>query len=62
MDITKQYEVWFKEDNQEHEFTKDIVNIDIARIVAESFKKGKEISHVRILEISILDKTIKFNL
>ena len=62
MDTTKQYEVWFKENNQEHGFTKDIVNIEIARIVAESFKNGKEISHVRILEISIIDKTIKFNL
>jgi len=62
MDTTKQYEVWFKENNQEHGFTKDIVNIEIARIVAESFKNGKEISHVRILEISLFDNTIKFNL
>jgi len=62
MEMTKQYEIWFTENNQEHEFTKDIVNIDIARIVAESFKKGKERSNVRILEISLFNNTIKFNL
>ena len=59
---TKQYEVWFTEDNQEYGVTKDIDNIDIARAVAESFKSEKERSNIRILEISIFDSTIRFNL
>ena len=62
MDTTKQYEIWFTENNQEYGFTKDIDNIDIARIVAESFKLGKKRSNVRILEISLFNNTIKFNL
>jgi hypothetical protein len=62
MSTTKQYEVWFTENNQDYSFTKDIANIDIARTVAESFKNTKERSNVRILEISIFNNTIRFNL
>ena len=61
MSLAKQYEVWFTENNEQHGFTKDIFNIDIARTVAKSFEKAKERSNVRILEISIFDNTIKFN-
>jgi len=58
----KEYEVWFTEDNQEYGCSKDIDNIDMARTVAESFRTAKERSNVRILEISIFNNTIKFNL
>ena len=62
MGTTKQYEIWFTENNEQHGFTNDIANIDIARTVAEKFKNWKEKSNVRILEISNFGNTIKFNL
>ena len=62
MDTTKQYEIWFTENNEQHSFTNDIANIDVARIVAEKFKNWEEKSNVRILEISNFGTTIKFNL
>jgi len=60
MSTTKQYEVCFTENNKEQEFIENIINVDIARNVAEIFKKIKETSNVRILEMSNFNRTIKF--
>jgi hypothetical protein len=61
MITTKQYEVWFTENNQEHGFTDYIINIETARIAADSFKKSKERTNVRILEMSYFNNsTIRF--
>jgi len=62
MSTTKKYEIWFTENNKIKGFPQDIFNIDLARIIAESFKNIKERSNVRILEISNFDNTIKFNI
>lgn len=62
MRSNKQYEIWFTENNQIQGFSKDIFSIEMARIVAESFKRIKERSNVRILEMSNFDYTITFNI
>ena len=60
MSKRKQYEVWFTENNREQGFTDYIINIDTARIAADSLKKSKKRSNVRILEMSNFNNTIKF--
>ena len=60
MITAKQYVVWFTENNHEQGFTDYIINIDTARIAARSFKKNKERSNIRILEMSNFNNTIKF--
>lgn len=55
----KKYEIIYTENEMQFITTKDINDIELARSVANGYKKLDGVSDVQILEISIKQKIIK---